>query len=81
MAKEGNLVAALLIRSQPMTPSVSSTVTVVVIIRRSFYKIINVDSLEHLREVQRHPVKDDPRLCIGIDVFVASAGNDRCTRY
>jgi hypothetical protein len=54
---------------------VSTAVPVLVITRRSLYKIIDIGSFEHLREIQRYPIKDQPRLRVGGNMLVASSGD------
>src|SRR5437764_13452215 len=55
------------------------TVSVAVLIERNPLDIvIHIRALHHLREIQRHAVKDGPCLSVGTDVSVASAGNGRC---
>ena len=79
MTKECNLVASLL----PGLPSTAVSVSIAVpgIVGRAFYIIIDIGSLQHLREIHRHPVKDGPCLRVGTDMLVTSLGNSRCTSH
>src|SRR5207247_5339243 len=77
-AKESHLVTSLVsIFSPPPTVSVAMPL----IPRTLFYIVIDVGPFWHLREIQCHPVKDHPRLCIAIDVFVAGPSDRRRARH
>ena len=60
---------------------VAVAVPVLVITVRSFNEVINVGSLQHLREIQCHAIKYHPGLSVGIDVFVASSADGRCAGH
>jgi hypothetical protein len=53
----------------------SVAVSMVVIAGRPFDKIINVGPLDHLRKIQRYPVKHCSRLSVCVDMFVTSPRN------
>src|SRR5947207_3773630 len=81
LSENGYFVTPLLVCSKSSPPAVSIAVPMRVIIRRPLYKVIHVGSLKHLREIQRDPIKYNPRLSVGTDVFVASPRNSRCARH
>ena len=57
------------------------SIAVPVIVRRSLYIIINIGSLQHLGEIDSHPIKDKPCLSVRIDVFGAGPGDRRSATH
>ena len=76
MAEECNLVTTQ-VSASLVPPSVS--IAMPGITRKSFYIIVDVRSLHHLRQIQRHPIKRHPCLRVSVDVFVTGPRNSRCT--
>jgi hypothetical protein len=72
VAKESYLVAAF-VSVLPLTATVAIAMSVVTI--PLLYVVIDIGSLHHLSEVQRHAVEDNPGLRIRVEVFVASSCN------
>ena len=77
LSEEGDLVTALLAGLHFL--SVSMSITVTVIVYRLFDIVINVRAFQHLREIDCHSIEDEPGLCVGINVFITSPGDDRGT--
>jgi hypothetical protein len=62
-----------------LSPSVPIAVPVITI--ALLYIVIDVGPLQHLREIQRHPIQHGSSLGICVDVFVFASSNGRGTRH
>ena len=45
------------------------------------YVVIDIDPLQHLCEVERHPIKDHPCLRIGANMLLASSADSRSVAH
>ena len=72
-AKEGGLVAPLLSALHFVSVSMPIAAVAFIVPVRLFEIIIDVGALQHFGEIDRHPIKDNPRLSISVDMFVSSA--------